>query len=97
MFEIGFAIAFGLIVVLMKCGWPVRMWFLSNPIKVDLMVFAVLMWLHWGTLGGTMGATIGACMVSIVLAVGKKIYGSKSGRKYKRGMVDVSAQLGART
>lgn len=93
MFEIGFAIALGLIVTLVKCGWPIRMWFLSNPIKVDIIVFSLLMWLHWGTLGGTMGATIGACIVSIILSMGRKLYGYKVRGKYVRGMMDVGHQV----
>lgn len=95
MFEMGFCVGLGLLVIMLKCGWTIRMWMLSNPVKMDLAVFSVLTVLHWGTFSGVMAATIGALMVSLILSMGRKIYGYKVGRKYVRGMVDVSHHVRA--
>lgn len=95
MFEMGFAVGLGLLVIMFKCSWRIRLWMLSNPVKMDLAVFTVLTVLHWGTFSGVMAATIGALMVSIILTVGRKVYGYKIGKEYKRGMVDVSHHLSA--
>lgn len=95
MFEMGFCVGFGLLIILFKCGWTIRLWLFSNPVKTDVTIFAVLMWLHWGTMGGTMAATIGALMVSLILSGGKKIYGYHRKGRYMRGMVDVSHHVRA--
>ena len=90
MFESGFAVAFGLLIIMFKAPWSVRMWMLSHPLVMDLSVFIVLYALHAGTYSGGMVATIGALMVSLILGAGKKLYGHKRRGKYVRGMFDVS-------
>lgn len=93
MFEMGFAVGLGLLVIMFKAPWRYRMMLLSNPVKADLVVFTVLTALHWGTFSGVMAATIGALMVSIILSVGRKVYGYKINGKYQRGMLDVSQHV----
>jgi hypothetical protein len=89
MFEAGFTVSLGLLIIMFKAPWPVRMWMLSNPIKMDISVFIVLYVLHMGTYSGGMAATLGALMVSLILSAGRKIYGHRAKGKYIRGMVDV--------
>lgn len=93
MFEMGFCVGLGLLVIMFKANWKWRMLMLSNPVKMDIIVFAVLTFLHWGTFSGVMAATIGALMVSLILSVGRKAYGYKVGNTYVRGMVDVSQHV----
>lgn len=95
MFEMGFCVGLGLLVIMFKTPWSVRMMLLSHPAKCDLVVFAVLTALHWGTFSGVMVATIGALMVSLILSAGRKIYGYKVRGKYIRGMVDVGHHVKA--
>ena len=93
MFEMGFCVGLGLLVIMFKANWKWRMLMLSHPVKMDISVFAVLTFLHWGTMGGVMAATIGALMVSLILSAGRKAYGYKKNGRYFRGMVDVSQHV----
>lgn len=96
MFEMGFCVGLGLLVIMFKANWKWRMVMLSNPVKMDIVVFTVLTLLHWGTFSGVMAATIGALMVSLILTMGRKVYGYKDGKgNYVRGMADVSQHLRA--
>ena len=93
MFEMGFAVGLGLIVILAKAPWHAKIGMASHPAKMDLGVFIILMLLHWGTFSGVMVASIGALMVSLVLSAFRKVYGYKVKGKYVRGMVDVAHRL----
>lgn len=93
MFEAGFVVGLGLIIIMFKANWHWRMKMLSNPVKMDIAVFAVLTFLHWGTYSGVMAATIGALMVSLILSAGRKLWGYTSNGKYVRGMYDIGDQL----
>lgn len=94
MFEMGFCVGLGLLVIMFKANWKWRMVMLSNPVKMDVTVFTVLTALHWGTFSGVMAATIGALMVSLILTLGRKAYGYKDAKgNYMRGMADISQHL----
>lgn len=102
MFEMGFIVGLGLIVTLLKAPPKVKVTVLSHPVAMDVIIFVVLCALHWGTFSGVMVATIGALTCSVVLSLGRKVYGyiarDAKGRKlYHRGMVDLSAKLGKNT
>lgn len=94
MFEMGFCVGLGLLVIMFKANWKWRMVMLSNPVKMDVLVFTVLTVLHWGTFSGVMAATIGALMVSLILSAGRKAYGYKDAKgNYVRGMINVEQHL----
>ena len=75
MIEMGIIVGIGLLVTLVKMNWRWRMRMLSNPILLDVMIFVLLMFLHWGTFSGVMVATIGAITCSLVLSGARKMYG----------------------
>ena len=90
MFEMGFAVALGLLVIFVKTGWRVRIWLLSHPVTVDLAVFLLLVVLHWGTFSGVMVATIGALIVSLVMSFGRWLFGYRINGTYVPGKVRVA-------
>jgi hypothetical protein len=70
-----------------------RIRLLSFPLLVDLAVFAFLTIIHWGTFSGVMAATAGALMVSMLMSLGKIVFGQIKNGKYVRGWIDVSTKL----
>lgn len=100
--ESGFIVAAGLLLTFMKCSWPLRMWMLSHPLLMDVIVFVVLTVVHWGTFYGVMAATTGAMMCSLILMVGRWLWGHTTPRMhqgqrrlvYKRGLFNMAKKLG---
>lgn len=92
--EAGFFVGLGMLLTMAKCNWTWRMRILSNPLKVDLLVFTVMTFLHWGTFSGVMAATVGAFMASLLLSVGRMALGyiTKTG-DYKPGWFNISHKL----
>lgn len=75
MLEMGLIVGLGLITTLVKAPPKIKLKLLSHPAKVDVLVTAMLLTLHWGTFSGVMVATIGAFVASIVLSIGRRYYG----------------------
>lgn len=91
--ESGCIVALGIIILFFKSPWKVRMWMLSNPIKMDVFIFVVLNALHWGTFSGVMVAATGALICSALLGLGKHVYGFVDAGKYKPGFTNVGSKL----
>lgn len=85
MITMGFIVALGLLVTFAKLSWKGRMWMLSHPLLMDVSIFALLCFLHWGTYSGVMVATIGALMCSLVLGAGRKLFGFMKAGRYVPG------------
>lgn len=94
MLEMGFVVGIALLFSMAKMNWRWRLRLLSNPFVVDVIVFALLVLLHWGTYSGVMVATIGAMTCSITLTVGRKLFGyiDKNG-DYVPGKYNISDKL----
>lgn len=75
MIEMGLVVAFGLLVTFWKLSWRARLRMLSYPVAMDVAVFIVLVFLHWGTFSGVMVATIGALTCSLVLSALRWAFG----------------------
>ena len=94
MIEMGLLCGLGLIIVMAKASWRVRMKMLSNPVKMDIAVFLLLFILHApGTFAGTMVATIAALMVSLILSLGRKMFGYIGKTGYVPGVLNISHEL----
>lgn len=93
MIEMGLVVGIALLISMAKMSWPWKLRVLSNPVLMDVMIFAFLVLLHWGTFSGVMVATVGAMACSGVLFMGRKIYGHIENGRYVRGYVDVAAKL----
>ncbi len=89
MFEMGIVVALGLLVTFMKLSWRARLRMLSHPLAVDLFVFILLNWLHWGTFSGVMVAAVGALACSLMLSAGRWAFGYMVAGKHVRGKFDV--------
>lgn len=93
MLEMGIVVGLGLIIMLVKMSWRMKMLVLSNPLAADLFVFAFLTWAHWGTFSGVMVATVGALFCSIVLSAGRWLYGYVERSTYIPGVINVGDKL----
>ena len=91
--ESGVIIAGGLVMTFAKCNWRVKMWMLSNPVFMDLLVFAILVLLHAGTFSGVMVATVGAFITSGMITLGRRVYGHMEQDIYVPGKLDISDRL----
>lgn len=94
MLESGIIVALGLVMWFFKCSWKNRVRILSYPLAIDLIVFAVLTAVHWGTFSGVMAATIGALMCSVLLTIGRKCFGHMEGKQYVPGWWNVQHLIG---
>lgn len=93
MIEMGLVVGIALLISLAKMNWHWKLRVLSNPLFMDLIIFALLVILHWGTFSGVMVATIGAMSCSLVLAAGRKVYGYMDKGDYVPGYLDISNKL----
>lgn len=93
MLEMGLVVSLGLLVVLAKLPWRHKMWVISHPVTIDVIVFIVLTYLHWGTFSGVMVATVGALFTSIVLSLARWLYGHVESNKYFPGIFNVLEKL----
>jgi hypothetical protein len=93
MIEMGIVVGIGLLVSLSKMNWQWRMHVLSQPLLVDLIVFAVLVLLHWGTFSGVMVASVGALFCSLTLSAARKLCGHIENGYYVPGYLDVGDKL----
>jgi len=93
MLEMGIVVALGLLVVLAKCPWRMKMRIISNPVLVDVSIFVMLTILHWGTFSGVMVATVGALFCSVTLSIAKFLVGSIVDGRYVPGRLDISSKL----
>lgn len=95
MIESGLIVGIALLFSLSKMSWPWKLRILSNPIIVDAIVFIGLCILHWGTFSGVMAATVGAFIVSMVLSLGRYLFGYMKNGVYIRGYMDIGGLLHA--
>ena len=93
MIEMGLIVGIGLLITLVKMAWKWRMRVLSSPLMMDVIIFVLLMILHWGTFSGVMVATVGALTCSVVLSGARKLYGYIENGVYVPGYFDVSSKL----
>ena len=93
MLEMGIVVGLGLLVTLVKLNWKWRMKILSNPLAMDIVVFVLLCFIHWGTYSGVMVATVGALFCSIVLSIARKCVGYIEDGRYVPGIWNVENKL----
>lgn len=93
MIEMGVVVGIGLLMSLVKMSWRWKMYVLSQPLLVDLIVFVLLMIIHWGTFSGVMVATVGALFCSLTLSGARYMYGHVEDGLYIPGVFDASSKL----
>lgn len=93
MIEMGIVVGLGLLVMFAKLDWRWRMRLLSNPLAVDVIIFLLLTAVHWGTFSGLMVAAVGALFCSVVLSIGRYVYGYVENGEYHSGLFDVRSKL----
>lgn len=93
MLEAGFLVALGLLVMLSKLSWRKKLWVISHPVQVDIIVFVGLAAMHWGTFAGVMAATVGALFCSLTLGAAKYLIGHMVGNTYFPGVFNIAHRL----
>lgn len=93
MLEMGIVVSLGLLVVLAKLSWRMKMWVISHPVFMDVAVFIFLTAVHWGTFSGVMIATVGALFTSIVLSAARWAVGHVVDNTYYPGVWNVVDKL----
>jgi hypothetical protein len=93
MLEMGIVVGLGLLVMFWKMSWKWRMRLLSNPLAVDIIIFVALSAMHWGTFSGLMVAAVGALFCSIVLSLGRLMFGHVERGQYIPGVINVRDKL----
>ena len=93
MFESGLVVGLGLLATLSKMSWTWKLRVLSAPLMMDTFVFIGLLLIHWGTFSGVMVATIGALMVSVILSIGRWMFGYMHKGVYVPGRFDMGHKL----
>lgn len=91
--ESGLIVAAGIGFTFFKLSWRARMWMLSRPLFMDLTIFVLLNFLHWGTFSGVMVAATGALVCSGLITLGRKVFGYCEKQMYFPGWYDVSPHL----
>ena len=85
MLESGIIVAIGLLVTFSTLSWPNRYWMLSHPLVVDVIVFILLNFIHWGTADGVMMAALAALLCSLMLSLGRLLFGYYEGKTFVPG------------
>jgi hypothetical protein len=91
--ESGVIVALGLILLFFKLSWRARLRMLGFPLAMDLGVFILLNWLHWGTFSGMMVAATGALVCSSLISIGRKVYGYIDHGMYFPGRINVHERI----
>jgi hypothetical protein len=91
--ESGVIVALGLILLFFKLSWRMRLRMLGVPLAMDLGVFVLLNWLHWGTFSGMMVAATGALVCSALISIGRKVYGYIEKGMYFPGRINVHDRI----
>lgn len=91
--ESGVIVALGLILLFFKLSWRARLIMLGYPLAMDLAVFVVLNFLHWGTFSGMMVAATGALVCSALISIGRKTFGYIHKRVYFPGVFNVIGKI----
>lgn len=89
MIEMGIVVAIGMMVTFFKLSWRARLRMLSHPLAMDIAVFILLNWLHWGTFSGVMVAAVGALACSMMLSAGRWAFGYMKSGEYIAGKFKV--------
>ena len=91
----GIVVGVGVLAAISKMSTRSRIWMLSRPVFMDILIFILLCLLHSGSAEGMLVAAIGAAACSAALSLGRRVYGHRDPKThaYVRGFFDVSAQL----
>lgn len=91
--ESGVIVALGLIFTFVKLSWRTRLLMLGHPLALDVGVFVLLNFLHWGTFSGVMVAATGALVCSGLISLGRKVFGYIAKGVYYPGHLDMIGKL----
>jgi hypothetical protein len=89
MFETGFIVFLGMVLLLIKLPrrWALRL--LHYDLVLDCAVTLIVLFIHFGTFSGVMAATVAGLMTSLFTTAMKRAFGSMKGDKYTPGCFDL--------
>lgn len=83
----GAIIFVGIALVLWKLPLKMRLWLLGHDAWLDVIVAAVTLWIHWGTMTGLMAATFAGLLCAVATKVAKYLWGYRTKGRYYRGVL----------
>lgn len=91
MIEEGIVVGIGLLTTIAKLPAKWKLWVLSHPITMDVIVFLFMAALHGGSATALLTAGVASTFCSLSLSAGRRIYGyhNKSGQ-YVRGYFNLA-------
>jgi hypothetical protein len=83
----GFIIFAGMAFILWKLPLKTRLWLLGHDMMLDIVVSAIVLWIHWGTMTGLMAATVAGLLCAVCTGAAKRLWGYKHKGVYIRGIL----------
>lgn len=87
MFETGFAIFLGLVLLFIKLKRRTMLRLLRHTLVIDITVTLLTLAIHFGTFSGLMAATFAGLLTSVGTSLAKRVFGYIDGNKYYPGIV----------
>lgn len=85
----GVIIFAGIALVLVKLPRHISLTLLGHAMLLDLVVTALSLWMHWGTMTGLMAATMAGLMCALTTSAGRKLFGYIRDGEYHPGWFTV--------
>lgn len=87
MIETGFLVFLGVALILWKLPRRLMLKALNHDVALDLLVSAIVLFLHFGTFSGVMAATIAGLMTSLATSGAKRLFGYIQNNRYVPGVL----------
>ena len=82
----GLMVFLGVALILWKLPRRLMLKALHHDVALDLLVSALVLVIHWGTLGGVMGATVAGLLTSLATSGAKRLFGHVQNGRYFPGV-----------
>lgn len=90
-FVFGLVIVLGMFLIIIKLPTHITLWLLGHHLLVDILVTALALVMHWGTMTGLMAATIAGMACSLVTSFARKLVGYTYRGRYHPGFINLNA------
>jgi len=87
MLATGIAVFLGVALILVKLPRRIMLRALRYDVYIDVVVSAVVLFIHFGTFAGVMAATIAGLLTSVATSAAKRLFGYIQGNRYCPGRI----------
>lgn len=89
MIATGIVVFASVALVLLKLPRRIMLRALHHDVAIDVIVTAVVLFVHWGTFAGVMAATFAGLLTSLATSGAKRLVGHIDGGVYHRGWINL--------